>query len=184
MWAEAPPPPWATADEVVRFLGDGHVVDAPIAAHAATVRMARHPATLTKSWYDTLLSQIDALDYVEMVGIVCLVAATTSLRRTLGLEPLELPTATDDDAIHDLPPTLADARLNWVPVAAPADATAAVVQALTAVPRTNDDLWRLADVQYIPDAEMVDPRWTRGTMSRPEMELVAVSVSAGRECHY
>jgi hypothetical protein len=81
-------------------------------------------------------------------------------------------------------PATAAAKLNWVPVAVPADGTAAVVQALTAVPDANRALWSLADVQYIPDEEMVDPRWTRGTLSRPEMELVAVSVSAGRECHY
>jgi hypothetical protein len=42
----------------------------------------------------------------------------------------------------------------------------------------------LADAQYIPDAEMVDPKWTRGTLSRVDMELLATRVSFSRECHY
>ena len=46
------------------------------------------------------------------------------------------------------------------------------------------DVWRLAAAQYIPDAEMVDPRWTRGTLTRVEIELVATRVSQRRECHY
>lgn len=183
MWADEPLAPWATDSDVLAWLG-GREIHAPVAAHRAAARMARHSATITRDWYDRTRDEVGELRYVELVGIVCLVAATTSLQRCLGLPSTELPVAPDDDATGQAPPTLSPARLNWVPVAAPADTTAAVVQALTAVPRSNVDLWRLADAQYIPDAEMVDPRWTRGTLTRPEMELVAVSVSSGRECHY
>ncbi|MEY3617550.1 MAG: hypothetical protein RL726_248, partial [Actinomycetota bacterium] len=107
-----------------------------------------------------------------------------SLRRTLGLPDREL--STDDErGPSQIPsPELADAKWNWVPVAAPADKIAAVVQALTAVPGTFDELWSLADAQYIPDAEMVDPKWTRRTLSRVDMELLATRVSFSRECHY
>lgn len=183
MWADEPLAPWATDSDVLAWLG-GHEIHAPVAAHRAAARMARHSATITRDWYDRTRDELGELRYVELVGIVCLVAATTSLRRCLGMPDLELPAAADDNATSNAPPALSSARLNWVPVAAPADTNAAVVQALTAVPRSNADLWRLADAQYIPDAEMVDPRWTRGTLTRPEMELVAVSVSSGRECHY
>jgi alkylhydroperoxidase family enzyme len=31
---------------------------------------------------------------------------------------------------------------------------------------------------------MVDPRWTRGTLSRPQMELVATRVAQLRDCFY
>jgi hypothetical protein len=30
----------------------------------------------------------------------------------------------------------------------------------------------------------VDPLWTRGTLSRPQMELVAARISQLRECFY
>ena len=42
----------------------------------------------------------------------------------------------------------------------------------------------MADAQYIPDKEMIDPHWTRGTLSRVQMELVATRVSQQRECFY
>jgi len=165
----------------------GHHVDrsaAPAAAHHAVAVMASGNPHITRQWYEEVSDEIGVLEYVELVGLVCSVASTTSLRNTLGLPPRELPAANDEGPSRVPAPSLADATLNWVPVAAPADADAAVVQALTAVPAANEMLWGLADTQYIPDAEMVDPRWTRGTMSRVEMELVATRVSFSRECHY
>jgi hypothetical protein len=71
-----------------------------------------------------------------------------------------------------------------VRVTSPADQTAAVVQAFTSVPAENERLWTLASAQYIPNLEMVDPLWTRGTLSRSQMELVAARVSKLRECFY
>ena len=162
----------------------GTVRDAPESAHRAVSAMASgHPAA-TREWYEGVRDEIGALEYVELVGLVATAAAATSLRRSLGLPERELPAASDDVPTRVPPPPLADATLNWVPVAAPADGTAAVVQALSAVPSAFDDLWQLADAQYIPDAEMVDLRWTRGTLSRVEIELVATRVSFSRECHY
>ena len=78
------------------------------------------------------------------------------------------------------------AQLSWVPVAAPADEVAAVVQAYTAVPREFDNTWRMARAQYMSDADMVDPAWTRrpGGLSRAQMELVAARVTQLRDCFY
>jgi hypothetical protein len=59
-----------------------------------------------------------------------------------------------------------------------------VVQALSALPDEWANLWRLADVQYMSDRAMDDPRWTRGTLSRPQMELVAGRLSLIRECFF
>jgi hypothetical protein len=184
MWANDPLPPWASDDAIAEFVGLESLGDTPIAAHRAAARMARHAATLDRAWYEQIADQIGALAYVELVGIVCVAAATSSLRHSLGFDPFNLPPANDDAASRAEAPALAEARLNWVPVAAPADASAAVVQALSAVPAAHSDLWRLADAQYIPDLEMVDPLWTRGTLTRVEMELVATEVSWARECHY
>ena len=81
---------------------------------------------------------------------------------------------------------MVEAELNWVPVAAPADELAAVRQAYTAVPAEQANTWRLADAQYIPPDEMGLPDWSRGpgSLSRPQIELVASRVAQLRECFY
>ena len=71
--------------------------------------------------------------------------------------------------------------MNW---RAAADRSAAVVQGLSAVPEEFANLERLAAAQYIPMFEMDDHAWNRGTLSRPDMELVAARLSAARECFY
>ena len=74
--------------------------------------------------------------------------------------------------------------MNWVPVAVPADRVAAVVQGLTAAPAEVEMIRRLAAAQYIPFDEMGEIGWSRGTLSRGEMELVAARLSRARECFY
>jgi hypothetical protein len=46
--------------------------------------------------------------------------------------------------------------------------------------------WRMADAQYMPEPEMVDPAWQRrpGGLPRAQMELVAARVAQLRECFY
>jgi hypothetical protein len=81
-------------------------------------------------------------------------------------------------------PSIDSATLNWVPVAAPADRVAAVVQGLSAAPPEWDNVAQLSAAQYIPVDEMGELAWTRGTLSRAETELVAARLSAARECFY
>jgi hypothetical protein len=161
-------------------LGEG----APEVALRAAARLGSGRPHVTREWYEDVRDRIGALPYVELVGLVAVAAAASSLRHTLGFPDRELSTDDERGPSRIPSPELADAKWNWVPVAAPADKTAAVVQALTAVPGTFEELWSLADAQYIPDAEMVDPKWTRGTLSRVDMELLATRVSFSRECHY
>jgi hypothetical protein len=159
-------------------------------AHDAVHRIAAHAGTLTQEWYHDVTSRLgdhvavaDAA-YVELVAIASTVAAVVSFRRAAGLPAWDLPPATRGEPTRAEPDGLEPATLNWVRVAGPADERAAVVQAFTSVPAEHERLWRLADAQYIPDLEMVDPRWTRGTLSRPQMELIAARVSQLRECFY
>lgn len=80
---------------------------------------------------------------------------------------------------------LAAAELNWVPVAAPADRTASVVQAYTALPEEHSRTWRLADAQYIPNLEMVNPSWTHGTLTRPQIKaFITTRVAQLRQCFF
>lgn len=175
-------PPWTAPSTVDGWLPADRV--APDAAHDAMYRISAHASTLTESWYEQMSGTLGDLAYVEVVAMACTIAAVVTFRRGAGLTPWELPEASAGDPTNEIPPDLVSPELNWVRVTSRADERAAVVQAFTSVPAEHDRLWTLASAQYIPDLEMVDPRWTRGTLSRPQMELVAARISQLRECFY
>ena len=177
-----PLPPWVSPTS------DGRSIPADVLLADVVVdavyRIARHASTLTEAWYrDQLERGIDAFAYVEMVGVVVTVAAVDGFFRSAGLERPPLPEAVSGAAEGDHP-HVEPASLNWVPVAAPADRVAAVVQGLSAAPAEWDNVCRLAAAQYIPVDEMGELGWSRGTLTRGEMELVASRLSAVRECFF
>ncbi|CAB4542594.1 MAG: hypothetical protein F2534_02075 [Actinobacteria bacterium] len=177
-----PLPPWVTPSSAGRPLpGDGVI---PAVVADAVYRIARHASTLTEDWYRGVLDAgVDPVAYVEIVGVVVAVAAVDGFFRALGAPRPPLPAPVDGPP-HGVHPPVEPATLNWVVVAAPADRAAAVVQGLSAVPEEFANLERLAAAQYIPMFEMDDQAWNRGTLSRPDMELVAARLSAARECFY
>ena len=178
-----PLPPWVCASTSGR-LGDS--LAAPAAAHDFAYRLARHAGTITRDVYESVSRSIGELPTVEVCAIVSTVAAVWHFCRNIGVAVPELPAAVDGAPTGDRPEQVEAAELNWVPVAAPADQTAAVVQAYTAVPGEQSNTWRMADAQYMPNLDMVNPAWTRqaGGLSRPQMELVAARVTKLRECFY
>jgi hypothetical protein len=121
---------------------------------------------------------------VEIVGIVVSVLPPVAFARAAGLPLPALPAGVPGAPTGREAAELAPATLNWVPVAAPADQVASVVQALSALPDEWDNLWQLAEAQYMSDRQMDDPLWNRGTLSRPQMELVAARLSLIRECFF
>jgi len=58
------------------------------------------------------------------------------------------------------------------------------VQGLSAAPAEWDNVKQLAAAQYVPVDEMGELAWSRGTLSRADMEFVAARLSAARECFY
>lgn len=180
---DPPLPPWEAVSGSGRLSAQR---SAPDAAHDAAYRIARHAGTMTADVYRRFADDLGELPYVEICAIVSSVAAVAHFRRNAGLDFPPFPEPVEGDPTGERPDELADAELNWVPVMAPADQTAAVVQAYTAVPGEMVNTWRMAGAQYMPDAEMVHPDWTRrpGGLTRPQMELVATRVSQLRECFY
>ncbi|CAN5559343.1 hypothetical protein BH10ACT2_BH10ACT2_19210 [soil metagenome] len=169
--AVAPSPPW------VRPFGDP-VLD-------VAYRLARHAGTITEQWYEQIISEgMHPLEWVEIVGVVVATIPPVAFAHAGGLALPELPSPVAGKPTGREAAELAPARLNWVPVAAPADKVASVVQALSALPDEWDNLWRLAGAQYMSDRQMDDPLWNRGTLSRPQMELVAGRLSLIRECFF
>ncbi len=174
--------PWVGISTVANKLPAN--LTAPKIAHDAIYRIARHAATLTREWYEKVVDEIDPLAFVELCGIACTVAPVMAFRRALGFTALEISPAELGEPSKEIPANVVAAKLNWVPVVGPADKQAAVVQAFTAVPKTERVIVAMADAQYIPNKEMVDPHWSRGTLSRVQMELVATRVAQQRECFY
>jgi hypothetical protein len=175
-------PPWVAPSTVPGALP--HQAQAPERAHDAVYRIAAHAGTLTAAWHADIAAEVGALAYVELVSLTCTVAAVWSFRRVAGLDTWALPAPVPGAPTRQVAATIVQPMLNWVPVAAPADLRAAVVQAFTALPSEHERIWSLADAQYIPDLEMVDPRWSRGPLSRPQMELVATRVAQLRQCFF
>ncbi len=166
-----PSPPW------VRPFDD--------AALDVAYRVARHAGTITEQWYEQVITEgMHPLEWVEIVGVVIATVPVVAFARAAGQPIPVLPAPRDGEPHGREAAELAPASLNWVPVAAPADRTASVVQALSALPDEWDNLWRLAGAQYMSDAQMADPLWNRGTLSRPQMELVAGRISRIRECFF
>jgi hypothetical protein len=175
----SPTPPWvAVADRVEHELLSDAVVD-------ALYRMTAHAHSLTESWYQSVVADgPDEAAFVELCGIVSSVAAVASLARTLGSALPDFPPA-EPGTPRRPPLDLGRSPRNWVPVLAPGGQRAAVVEAFGAAPGEFTLLWDvLAPAQYIADEEMVDLAWTRGTLSRPQIELVATRVASLRQCFF
>ena len=154
-------------------------------ARDVAYRIARHAGTITEQWYEQIISDgMDPLEFVEILGVVIATVAPTAFARAAGVPLPGLPPPVVGQPTGREASELAPAKLNWVPVAAPADQTASVVQALSALPDEWDNLWRLAGAQYMSDRQMDDPLWNRGTLSRPQMELIAGRLSLIRECFF
>ena len=169
--AGRPSPPW------VRPYGDP--------ALDVAYRLARHAGTITEQWYQQVITEgMHPLEWVEIVGIVVSTISPVAFARAIGNPVPGFPDPLAGEPHGREADELAPAALNWVPVASPADQTASVVQALSALPDEWGNLWRLAESQYMSDAQMADPRWNRGTLSRPQMELLAGRISRVRECFF
>ncbi len=182
--ADADPlPPWVAVSRTDRLPAERV---APDSAHDAAYRLARHAGTVTEAAYRAFAESIGELPYVELCAIVSTVAAVAHFDRNVGLPLPPLPPPVTGPPTGERPAELAVPSLNWVPVAAPADQVAAVVQAYSAVPGEWANTWRMAEAQYMPEPDMVHAAWSRrpGGLTRAQMELVAARVAHLRECFY
>ncbi|MEM1334898.1 MAG: hypothetical protein AAGG08_15720 [Actinomycetota bacterium] len=178
-----PIPPWVSAVGQGRAVDDGLI---PTVAADVTYRIARHAGTITEEVARSVTAEIGALAYVELCSIVSAVAAIDRFHRNVGNDVPDLPDPVAGEPTREQPAEVVDATLNWVPVAAPADQTAAVLQAYSAVPGAQRMTWRLGAAQYMPAEEMIHADWMRRAdgLTRPEAELIASRVAQLRECFY
>ena len=190
-----PIPPWESASSMGRIPTDP-VIGTEL--QDAVYRLARHAGTLTEDWYLTMrdATGVTPQQWVEVIEVAMSVASVLRFAQLAGLERPEFPAALNGEPSRQDQPSK-PAKHHWVPVVHLEDMTpelapfyeglpavAPVIRALSSVPAAMDTLATLSSAQYIPTREMVDLNWSRGTLSRRQIEFVAGRLSALRECFY
>ena len=119
--------------------------------------------------------------YVELVGIVAVMNAVDRLASILDLELL--PARDPEPGERTRPSIPSSVSSHWVPTAL--DATDAnVLKALTLSPAVEAMRTRIGATHYIPAEGRADMNWSRGTLDRHQIELVAGVTSKHNECFY
>lgn len=187
-----PLPPWVKPSTV-----DERAADPDLAPHVgdAIYRLTLHAATLTEDWYHETLSlaEMTPQQWIEAIEVVVAVVAIDGFAAAAGLPLAELPSAQPGPPLGvDGVPSRA-ARHHWVPVQHVEDGhgyygdvprVPPVIRALSAVPRCHRTMYELIGAMYMDGPAMADMDWTRGTLDRRQIELVASRLSSLRECFY
>jgi hypothetical protein len=161
-------------------------------------RVRTDPARLSRAWFEQAVdgAGLEVTRYVELVGVVTLLAGVDYFARALGVPPFPLPAPRAGEPSRHRPAG-AKAGTAWVPMVAPEDAVGPeadlypadapfvpnIIRALSLVPDQVRALCRSSDAHYVPAAKIGDPT-VRRSLDRMQMELVAARVSALNECFY
>jgi hypothetical protein len=160
-------------------------------------RIRTDPQRLSHAWFECIVPEVlsDA-HYVELVGVVTMMAGMDNFARAFGVLPFALPAASPGEPSRHRPAT-AKPGTAWVPMIDVADADGAeadmypetpfvpnIIRALSLVPDQVRALRRSSDAHYLPVAQIGDPTARRPTIDRMQTELVAARVSALNECFY
>ncbi len=174
-------PPWEAPSGIEGMIAPDHPL--PPAAVDAVWRLTNHPGTLTEDWYRTIIAGFDPADsYVELVGIVAAMNSLDRFAAAMELDLIPLPDATSGEPSRE-PVDGVSVSTHWVPTVGGGGPN--VVDALSAVPDALDLVQLLSAAQYVPpDALLGDLSWSRGTLDRGQIELVAAATSLVNECFY
>ena len=190
-----PVPPWDSASKSGRLPNSSRISSE---LQDAVYRLAVHAGTLTEGWYQKMRAAtgVTPQQWVEIIEVTISVASVLRFAQLAGIDSPDLPEPLQGHPTRQTQPSK-PAKHHWVPVVHLEDSTpelapfynglpalAPVIRALSSVPAAMDTLFTLGDAKYIPMREMVDMNWTRGTLSRRQIELVAGRLSAHRECFY
>lgn len=158
-------------------------------------RIVSDPGRLVEHWFrEATASGIGVEEYVELVGIVAVTTAVDTLCRGIGLAAPDLPAPQPGSPTGETPEDV-DRDLAWVPTLSPEPdgplqrefyrgGPAHIRRALTYVPETARDFWRMANTLYLSSAEMRDFDHEFRAITHAQIELVAGRVSAINQCVY
>lgn len=168
----------------------------PGPAVEAIHRIRMDPARLSRPWFDRIIaSGLEDTQYVELVGVVTLLAGVDYCARALGITPFPLPEPLSGEPSRRRPRS-AKPGTAWVPMIAPEDADGPegdlygpwpfvpnIMRALSLVPAEARALQRSSNAHYVPVEQIGDPTVHRA-LDRMQMELIAARVSALNQCFY
>jgi hypothetical protein len=151
---------------------------------------------LTRAWFERVIaSGLAESPYVEVVGIVTLLAGVDYFCRALGAAPFPLPAPLPGEPSRHRPAGLRSG-IAWVPLLAPEDASGPeadlydpapavpnIARALSSVPDCVRLLQQATRSHYVSLADLGNPMKGRA-IDRMQIELVAARVSAINECFY
>ncbi len=155
----------------------------PAAAVDAIWRITNHPGTLTNEWYTGIVDGLPSQEhYVELVGVVAMVNSIDRFAAIMDLAPVPLPEPQPGNPTNERVDDVA-VRNHWVPTAPVKGPN--VTKALSAVPADGETRQMLSGSQYVPDGALLgDLDWSRGTIDRRQIELIAAQTSLVNECFY
>ena len=144
-------------------------------------RLTTDPGRLSKDWASQVIESITEEAYVELATVICVQYVIDSYSRCLGAPLRELPVAGEGEPSRIRPQGVGDVGA-WVSQSLD-KSLANVSRAASLVPDT-ENLWReLVQIHYSRGPEFADLIWDRA-LTRPQVELLASTVSALNECFY
>ncbi len=165
--------------------------DLPSAAVDVIHAVLNDANRLTRRCYTARLAKgLSDGQYVEIVGTVVALISIDRCSRGIGTNEAALPrplpgtpnryrpaSAGRDEA--SVPMVPADNTGLW-----PANATGNVIRAMSLVPDEVRTLNDLGATHYLPHERVRDPSASQGSLTRPQMELIASKVSVLNDCFY
>lgn len=153
----------------------------PLDAIDAIHRISSDPGRLTREWVEGVCGSIGEEPYVELAAIVATRYAVDGFAVGLGVEPRPLPDAGEGEPTRIRPEGVGDVGAF---VSQSLDKRLAnVSRAASLVPDTMDIWTSTVTQQYSRGMEFAELVWDR-PLGRPQVEVVAATVSRLNECFY
>ena len=170
--------------------------DLPAAAVEVIHAVMNDAGRLTRTWHEARLADgLSAGQYVEIIGTVVALVSIDQFCLGIGVAAHPLPSPLSGEPSRYRPASAGPDEA-WVPMVPadnsgtpeadlwPAGSTGNVIRAMSLVPDEVRTLSDLSAVHYLPNARVRDPSASQGSLSRPQMELVAGKVSILNDCFY
>ncbi len=170
--------------------------DLPSAAIEVIHAVMHDAGRLTRRWCEARLAEgLTDGQYVEVIGTVVALISIDQFCHGVGTAEHPLPSPLPGTP-NRYRPASAGHDEAWVPMVPadnsgtpeadlwPANGTGNVIRAMSLVPDEVRTLNDLGAVHYLPHDHVRDPSASQGSLSRPQMELIAGKVSILNDCFY
>ena len=162
----------------------------------AVHRIVTDSGRITGSWYrETINAGISEDEFMELLSVATMVTCMDTFIRGIGLEPIPLPTATEQGTPARRRPSGVKTGPGWAPTVAPEDVGPElkdfykngpqyIRRALTLVPEELDRFWDLMNPLYMANPAVEELQGIERAISRAQIEFIATRTSAYLDCFY